>query len=159
MKYDVSLTQVESQYLAVVRATVNRQNLGATIREILTKSEIYTFIKNAGVEKAGHNVMVYHNDHNKPLGNQVYEFLLEVGVQVAGPFEGNGQVICSSTPEGTVATTLHTGPYHQLGLAHDAVQNWAKANHHPLTGLSWEVYGDWHEDPNQMTTELFYLLK
>lgn len=158
MKYDVSLTQVESQYLAVVRATVNRQNLGATIREILTKSEIYTFIKNAGVEKAGHNVMVYHNDQNKPLGSQVNEFVLEVGVQVAGAFEGNGQVNCSSTPQGTVATTLHIGPYYQLGLAHDAVQDWSKANHYSLTGLSWEVYGDWNKDPNKMTTEVCYLV-
>jgi len=50
-------------------------------------------------------------------------------------------------------------PHHQLGGAHDAVQVWCRANNHPITGLSWEVYGDWEEDPQKLQTEVFYLLR
>jgi effector-binding domain-containing protein len=154
VKYSVSLCQVETQYIAAVQAMVSQPQLGAKIREILCKSAVYEFLKTSGVQKAGHNIMVYHHENLGPS----HEFLLEVGVQVAGPFEGNGQVVCSSTPAGTAVTTLYTGSYHLIGQAHNAVQNWAKEQHQPLTGLSWEVYGDWHEDPNQLTTDIFYLV-
>lgn len=156
MEYAISLTEIEATYLAAVRATVTRQTLGATIRQILTANKIYPFIQSAGLQKAGHNVIVYENDRSRNSGN---EFEIEVGVQVAGPFEGNGEVICSSTPAGRAATALHTGPYDRLGQAHAAIMQWAKAQGIALTGRSWEVYGDWHADPNQLTTEVFYLLK
>lgn len=156
MDYAISLTEVESSYLAAVRATVTRRTLSVTIRQILGANKIYPFIKSAGLQKAGHNVIVYENDRSRSFGN---EFEIEVGVQVAAPFEGNDEVICSSTPAGRAATTLHTGPYDRLGQAHDAIMTWAKKEGIALTGRSWEVYGDWHEDPNQLTTEVLYLLK
>ncbi len=159
MNYAIGLCQVESSHLAVVRATVTHQNLGATIRQILAGSQVYQFIKQAGIQKTGHNVILYRNDQQKVLGNGQKEFVIEVGVQVEGPFEGSGQVVCSLTPQGNVATTLHTGPYDHLGQAHTAIMNWAKEQGLPLTGFSWEVYGDWQEDPNKLTTEVFYLLK
>lgn len=160
-KYAINLCEVQASYLAVVRATVTPQTLGPTIRQILASNQVYQFIKEAGLEKAGHNVMVYRNDHPVVEGKltKEKEFVLEVGVQVAAPFEGNGQVVCSSTPPGRSATTLHTGPYDQLGQAHTAIMEWARAQGYPLTGLSWEIYGDWHHDPNQLTTQVFYLLK
>ena len=159
MNYTISLNQVEAGTLAVVRATVTRQSLGPTIRKILTGSSVYEFIKKAGLQKAGHNVIVYKNDEVKASGTFPEEFEIEVGVQVAGPFEGDGQVICSSTPGGNTVTTLHTGPYNRLGQAHTAILDWAREQGPPLTGRSWEVYGDWHQDPNQLTTQVFYLLK
>lgn len=159
MNYDINLGEAQPSYLAVVRATVTHQTLGATIRQILGSNRVYTFIKQAGLEKAGHNVMVYKNDQQRVLENGLKEFEIEVGVQVARPFEGDGQVICSSTPEGRVATTIHTGAYDRLGQAHTAIMEWAKAQRLSLTGRSWEIYGDWHEDPNQITTQVFYLLK
>ena len=158
MNYAISLCEVESSYLAAVQATVTHQTLGATIMQILGSNKVYKFIKQAGLEKAGHNVIVYKNDQQKVLGNFTKEFVIEVGVQVAAPFEGDGVVICSSTPQGQAVTTLHIGPYDRLGQAHTAIMDWAKANHQPLTGRNWEVYGDWEEDPNKLTTQVFYLL-
>jgi hypothetical protein len=42
------------------------------------------------------------------------------GVQVARPFEGEGDVQCMEAPAGEVARTIHVGPYDRLGDAHDA---------------------------------------
>ncbi len=28
-----------------------------------------------------------------------------------------------------------------------------------LAGPSWEVYGHWHEDPAQLKTDIYYLLR
>ena len=155
MDYPVSLTEVKATYLAAVGATVTRQTLGATIRQILAENKIYPFIKNAGLEKAGHNVFVYKTDRVRNPGN---EFDIEIGVQVAGPFEGKGEVICSATPEGRAAMTIHTGQYDRIGQAHTAVMTWARDQGIALTSLNWEIYGDWQEDPNLLATEVFYLL-
>src|SRR5690242_6421130 len=111
MDYAVSLTEVKATYLAAVRATVTRQTLGATIRQILADNKVYRFIKSVGLEKAGHNVFVYETDRLRNFGN---ECDIEIGVQVAGLFEGNGEVICSSTPEGRTAMTVHTGHYDRI---------------------------------------------
>ena len=159
MDYAVSICEVKASYLAVVQATVTHQNLGATIRQILASNKVYWFIKQAGLEKIGHNVIVYKNDLQKASGNLATEFVVEVGVQVGQHFESDSEVICSSMPQGNAVTTLHTGPYNRLGQAHTAIMEWAKVQHYPLTGRSWEVYGDWHEDPNELTTEVFYLLR
>ena len=46
----------------------------------------------------------------------------------ARPFAGDGRVISSATPGGTVATTAHIGPYGRLGEAHRAITDWCAAN-------------------------------
>jgi effector-binding domain-containing protein len=155
MDYAISISKVEVTHLAAVQATVTHQTLGITIRQILASNKVYTSIKQANIKKFGHNVIVYKTDQQK-----AGEFVLEVGVQVATPFESDGgEVICSSTPSGKAITTTHIGPYDQLGKAHDAIMEWAKANNCAITGRNWEVYGDWEADPNQLTTQVFYLLQ
>jgi len=87
------------------------------------------------------------------------EINLECGVEVEQPFDGNDQVFCSRTPGGLVATTSHLGPYHLLGEAHMAIRNWCAEQGHVLAGPNWEIYGHWSDDPAQLQTDVFYLLK
>jgi effector-binding domain-containing protein len=83
----------------------------------------------------------------------------EVGVEVSGPFEAIDEVVYSSTPLGEVASTLHIGPYSNLGRAYDALAQWCKEHNRPRAKIYWEVYGDWNEDPDKLETEVFYLLE
>jgi effector-binding domain-containing protein len=85
--------------------------------------------------------------------------VIEVGVQVPGPFDSPGPVVCSATPGGTAARAVHVGPYDRLGEAHDAIREWCKQNNHPIAGPFWEVYGHWNDNPNQLRTDVYYLLK
>lgn len=144
--------QVAQQYLAAVREHTTSQNLATKIRELLNENAVYTFLKNAGIQEHSHNVFVYWNDENQGI-------VLEVGVQVFAPFTGNDRVICSSTPSGLAATLLHRGLYEQLGTTHRTIIDWCRANHHPTTGLRWEVYGRWNDDPSKLETQVFYLLQ
>jgi effector-binding domain-containing protein len=68
-------------------------------------------------------------------------------------------VICSSTPAGLVATAVHLGPYNRLGEAHAAVHKWCADHGHVLAGPSWELYGHWTDDPAQLRTDVFWLLR
>lgn len=56
------------------------------------------------------------------------------------------------------AATTHWGDY-RLGEAHDAVVTWCRTTGHTLAGISWEVYGHWHDDPTKIRTDIFYLLR
>ena len=110
--------------------------------------QVYAFLKTGAATQTGHNVMLYKDD----VPN------VEVGVEVSGPFAPAGSVIASALPAGEVAMTVHRGPYDRLGTAHDAIHRWCASNGRALAGPRWEIYGDWNEDPEQLETEVFYLL-
>ncbi|HEX2620398.1 MAG TPA: GyrI-like domain-containing protein [Phototrophicaceae bacterium] len=153
------IRQVEQHYLAAVREHTTSQKLATTIRELLTENAVYTFLNAAGIQEHSHNVFVYWNEANLSGRPADPGIVLEVAVQVFAPFTGNDRVICSSTPAGRAATLLHRGPYEQLGIAHSAIIDWCRANHHPITGLRWEIYGRWNNDPDKLETQVFYLLQ
>src|SRR5262249_32784880 len=113
--------------------------------------EVYRFVGSGRATQRGQNVMLYRG------GDPVVE--VEVGVQVAGTFLGDHQVVCSSLPGGTAAVVVHRGSYHALNGAHQAVQSWCADNGYETTGVRWEVYGDWSDDPEQLTTEVWYQLR
>lgn len=159
MAYRVQTCTVTRQPLAAARARTTQRELGNTIRELLTESAVYAYLERVGVRQHGHNVIVYWDEDEKALLGTDEGLVIEVGVQVSRPFESEGRVTCSATPGGTAATAVHIGPYHQLGKAHEAIRDWCRRNHRPIAGPNWEVYGDWNDDPSQLRTDVFYLLK
>ncbi len=126
----------------------------ATAGELPTKipqacGEVWTFARAAGLPRPGRHLALYLDGVMN----------IECGAEVTQPFTGNGRVVCSSTPAGLAATTVHMGPYNRLGEAHDAVNKWCAANGHTLAGPSWEVYGHWEDDPAKLRTDVFWLLQ
>ena len=84
---------------------------------------------------------------------------VEVGVEVTRSFSAPGPVVSSALPAGEVAMVVHRGAYERLDSAHRAVRRWCASNGRELAGPRWEVYGDWHDDPTQLETEVYYLLR
>ena len=64
----------------------------------------------------------------------------------------------SALPAGTAATTVHRGPFHDVGRAHDAVVRWCAMYGHRLDGTRWEIYGPHDDDPARQRTDVFWLL-
>jgi hypothetical protein len=122
-----------------VRGRTTQGNLPRTIRALF--DEFYAGFKGKG----GLNIVFY------PVSGVEGEFDIECGVQMASG--GN-----SSTPAGTVATTVYFGPYDRMGPAHEAILRWTRENGRKLAGPSWEVYGHWNDDPAKVRTDIFYLL-
>jgi effector-binding domain-containing protein len=145
--YEVTLQTVPASPTAVVAAATTWEEFPRLWKTLL--DEVYTFVRGGGAAQTGHNVMLYRDD----VPN------VEVGVQVSGTFEPSGRVVPSVLPAGEIATALHRGPYDALEEAHLAVRTWCAARRHALTGVRWEIYGDWHEDPDDLETEVCYLLR
>jgi effector-binding domain-containing protein len=81
-----------------------------------------------------------------------------VGVEVSGSFEPTSTVVSSSLPGGVVATTAHLGLYTGIPQAHAAIREWCAAQGRRAAGPTWEIYGDWTDDPNELRTDVFHLL-
>jgi effector-binding domain-containing protein len=147
MEYQVRVEQVDPTITAVVRRRARQDELATVVPQAC--GEVWQFIRSAQLPNPGRHLALY-------LDGAIN---LEVGAEVSQPFSGDGQVVCSSTPAGTVATTTHLGPYNRLHEAHGAVLKWCSDHGHALAGPSWEVYGHWTDDPSQLRTDVYYLLQ
>jgi hypothetical protein len=151
MEYLIRLEQQSGHPLAVVRRRASSQELSTVVPEAC--GIVWDVLRAEKVSGAGRHVAVY-------LDCQIN---LEVGVELAGPFPGYGEVVGSATPAGLVAATTHYGPYGQLHEAHNAIRRWCGANGHTLAGPNWEIYGhwkdEWNSDPARIRTDVFYLLR
>jgi effector-binding domain-containing protein len=149
MRCDVQVMQVGPQPIAVVRRRASSEQFATVVPEAC--GDVWKFIRSAQIERPGRNIAVYLDCEGEKIN-------IEVGVEVTHSFTGDGEVVCSATPAGTVATTVHMGPYDRLGDAHAVIREWCDDHHHKTSGPQWEIYGHWNDDPSKLRTDVFYLL-
>jgi len=157
MPYDVQIHYVPQQAFAAIRDRANVHTLGDRIMALLT--EDWDVLKHADVKHTGHNVVLYWDEPGKALLLTDEGVPIEVGVQVITPFKRMGRVVCAAIPGGSVATVVHMGLYQKLSEAHAAVRRWCAEHDYTLAGPNWEIYGDWTDYPDELHTDVFYLLQ
>jgi effector-binding domain-containing protein len=148
--YVVKIQAVPSTPLAVIRRTASQSEFSQVVPKLC--GDVWNALRTQGV-RGGRNVAVYLDT----------TFRIEVGAEATAPFADLGEMVHSATPAGRVATCAHFGPYSGLGAAHEAVQQWCRANGHELAGPAWELYGhwrdEWNDNPALIRTDINYLLK
>ncbi len=150
MQYEVKIHSVPTRHLAVVRRRLKWSELGGNLIPLLDR--VYTQVHAGKIIQSGQNVFVYKEGTKDHV-------TVEVGVEVVGRFEEVEDVVYSSTPSGEVASTLHIGPYSDLGNAYDALIRWCEEHRRAQMNVHWEVYGDWEADPAKLQTQVFFLLQ
>jgi effector-binding domain-containing protein len=153
MSFTVSVRSVASMKLAAVRRQVAIGGVGAAWRPALDK--VWDFLRTKpGLRTDGHNVFLYHHPVRRDMPMDV-----DFGVEVVGAFEPEGEVHAVETPAGEAAVGVHVGSYVRMKETHDAIHAWRAANSRAFAGKSWEIYGDWSDDPAKLETTIVYLLK
>jgi effector-binding domain-containing protein len=151
MAYAIRHEVVSSRPLAVVRRRASSQELSRVVPDAC--GVVWGVVRAQQIKGAGRHVALY-------LDGQIN---LEVGVELETPFTGYGEVLGSALPAGTVATTMHFGPYNRLAEAHQAIRDWCANHGYSPAGPNWEIYGhwtdEWNRDPSKIRTDVFYLLK
>ena len=147
--YDVREVTVTARPVAGVRARVPRGRVGAEFARHLDK--IYAAARAGSVQLDGQNIFIYRACTPDQL-------TVDFCVGVPAPFTAVGEVVPLETPHGVAAMTTHHGDYGRLGDANAAILAWCEANDRRRAGPSWEVYAHWNPDPEQLTTEVYYLL-
>ena len=143
----MSIVTTSATPTAVIRQTTTWERYPTLWGELL--GEVWAFVRGADV-RAGRNVMLYEDD----VPN------VEVGVEVDGAFAPGNRVVPSALPAGRAAATVHRGEPSPAGVAaaHAAVVDWCEANGHERTGVRWEVYDHWRDDPDSFETAVYWLL-
>ena len=149
LTYEIAVRAVRSRGAAAVRDRLRWGELGTRLIPLLDR--VYVAVRAGAIVQVGQNIFIYRDGSKDGVS-------VEVGVEVAEPFERVGDVLYTETPAGETASTVHVGPYSGLGAAHDAVIRWCQDHRRIRAGVWWEVYGDWHEDPAQLETEIHYAL-
>ncbi len=152
MSIDVNVESVKPRKLAAVRRRVNIGGVATAWRPAL--DQVWAFLRShPGIRTDGHNIFLYHHPQRREDPMDV-----DFGVEVARSFTPTGEIYETHTPEGEAAVAVHRGNYDQLRGTHDAIHQWAKSNNRTIGGQSWEIYGDWSDDPNKLETTVIYLL-
>ena len=151
MAYDVVTETVQAEWIAAVRARTRISGIAQAWKPAL--DQVWGFLKQNGGLRPGHNLFLYHHPQRRddPMD-------IDFGVQVSQRFDPEGSVRCIETPAGEVARTVHIGPYDRLGGAHESIHRWCAGHGRTIGGASWEIYGDWTDNPDRLETTIRYLL-
>ena len=109
---------------------------------------VYSWLKTAEVRQAGHNYALYDTCTPQRLR-------MQVGFPVSARFTDTEQVKCIELAPGRAAHATHVGSYARMHVTYKALTDWCSREPISMTGESWEVYGDWHDDPSKLTTDIF----
>jgi effector-binding domain-containing protein len=152
MEIDVWVEVVRPRKLAAVRRQVPVGSVASAWRPAL--DHVWSFLRtHPELRTDGHNIFLYH--HPVRGGDPM---MVDFGVEVTENFSAASEVYETATPGGEAAIAVHRGGYDQLRGAHKAIHQWAKSHDRIFTGTSWEIYGDWSDDPSKLETMVVYLL-
>jgi len=139
----VSVTPV---LLAVAQEELPREQVSKRILGLF--DVVYRWNKDAGIARTGNNHALY--DCCTPTSLR-----LQVGFPVSERFADTELITCVQLAPGRAAHAVHVGPYAELHQTYAALHRWCADQGLALTGESWEVYGDWSDDPSKLETGLF----
>lgn len=141
MPYTFEVERRSAQEAAVVRASVRPEEIGAFVGSAF--GEVLDALGAQGLQPTGPPFCSYRmlDDH----------FDAAAGFPASGPVVPVGRVEPSVLPGGTIATTMHVGPYDQLGEAYEQLMSWMEAEGLTPAGEPWESYLDGPEVPQPRT--------
>jgi effector-binding domain-containing protein len=131
MQYEFEIKEIEPQPVASIRLKCKAAEVGPIINEILP--EIFKYLEGRGVHPCGPPFTCYH-------GYAGDEVEMESGFPVSEPQPEKGRIKSGELPGGTVAATVHAGPYEDLPKAHDALHEWIQDQGREPAGKQWEYY-------------------
>jgi AraC family transcriptional regulator len=143
---------LEAMPILFTRLRAARHELSKAIGEGAGKT--FPYAQRIGAAIAGHPFTRYVS-----TGPGLYS--IEVGVPLAAPAPGEGDVEAGFLPAGPVAIAVHAGPYEQLSETYAALERWIEANGLRTAGPPWERYitdpGE-HPDPANWRTDVCWPL-
>jgi effector-binding domain-containing protein len=147
----VETRTIEAQPALVIRARASAATIGPMLGELLP--EVHHVMERSGAEMAGPPFVRYLT-----LGD---EWDFEAGAPVASAVEGEGRVVASTLPGGSVAVVTYTGPYEGVGEAHEAIGKWLAEQGRQPAGPPWDSYvTDPMQEPDasKWRTDVYYPL-
>lgn len=133
MTYDIQIMEATSQKIAATRLHTSLRQVGSDIGAGF--GSLMTALGREGVTPAGSPLIVYHDVIDEETGGDI-----EMCVPVARAFTGDTNVYERDLEGGTMASTIHRGPYQEIASAYHALTEWISQNGHEIAGPPREIY-------------------
>ena len=141
--YEVEVKQVPEQSVLLVRKQTTMEGIGDAMGQAF--GELMAYMGPAAITPAGPPLCVYTEEFDGESGGEMW-----VCMPVPPGAAGKGAVEAAIVPGGTMAATVHQGPYDTLGQAYAAVFGWIEEHGHQPAGPMRDVY---LTDPDQVPPE------
>lgn len=133
MPYDVQITEVAPQRVAATKVHTNLSRIGDDIGAGF--GALMMAMGREGISPAGVPLIVYPEVIDDETGGD-----LEICVPIGGDFSGDAKVYSRELEGGSMATTVHHGPYEQIALAYHTLTGWISEHGHEIAGPPREIY-------------------
>jgi effector-binding domain-containing protein len=137
MTFTCEYKELPAQPILVVRVRTHVEELPQVFGQWY--GAIAGYLAELGETPAGAPFAVYYNMDMQDLD-------MGIGFPVARSLPAKGEIVPGEIPGGSYATCLYTGPYSELGLAYDALNQWVAEKGYTPSGVVYEMYLD---DPSQ----------
>lgn len=131
MEYEITEKQLAPQLALTHHTPVTMQTMGEGIGAAF--GVLVEHAAKTGAHWAGPPFILYPEDCEG-------EFEITVCMPVVPGAEGGDQVAVEEVPGGTMASTVHVGPYNEVGQAYVALQKWMTDNGRRPAGKVREIY-------------------
>jgi effector-binding domain-containing protein len=120
----------------------------------VTYGKIIEYLSGQGAAPSGAPFVAYYNMDMQDLD-------LEVGFPVAQHLPGSGSIQAGEMPAGEYAACLYTGPYEQLQVPYNALQEYTDGLGRTPTGVAYEIYLNAPDEvpPEQLQTHILFPLQ
>lgn len=133
MPYDVQVEEVTPQLIAATKVHTNLARVGNDIGAGF--GTLMRGLGREGVAPAGPPLIVYHD-----VIDDETDGYIEICVPVAATISGDAEVYGRELEGGAMATTVHHGPYEQIGSAYHTLTGWVSEHGHDIAGPPREIY-------------------
>jgi effector-binding domain-containing protein len=134
MSYEVTIKEVPDVLVASIRTRVPMVTVGKEIEEAFAR--LAGFVMPVGFGTGMPGVVMYE----KPTGGLDDEIELEVVMPIRENAEPPDGIRVRVLEGGCVASTLHRGPYDQVGPAYEVLGAWIPEHRHDIVGPPREFY-------------------
>lgn len=131
MGYQIEVRDVAAQPAAFIRASCAPNEIGKTLHQILP--EVGAHVKAQDGKMAGPPFSRYIEMEEEIC-------TLEAGIPLVAPIAPSERVQVGELGGGSVAFTVHAGPYEGLPDAYQALCVWTTAQEKESNGAPWESY-------------------
>jgi effector-binding domain-containing protein len=155
MTYDVTVKTLEPQHLLSIRTRTSLREISATVGRAY--GELFGYLARVGVRPAGPPLIIYHDPEFREEDMDV-----EIGVPIERRLQGDVGMSGGELSGGPGASTIHVGPYNEIGPAYQALAAWIQQQGHETAGAPREIYlvgPEQSRDPAGLRTEIAWPIR
>ncbi len=143
MPYEVTVKEVTDQGIASVTLETSLRTIAGDIQTGF--GTLVGYLGSMGVQPSGAPFIIYHDIIDENTSGKI-----EICAPVSRALEGSDEVASDLLGGGPVASTIHTGPYQEIGPAYHTLTGWISEHGHEMAGPPREIYLN---DPTQVPEE------